>query len=118
MKKELDGLKSELLEDKSAASLSKEKYDAESKRLKELRVQYKAANAVRQEAYAHFKELNDKVCCQILHGIFYFHITELCILHLWGAVLVELYLLVSSLNIVTALKLKGKWKVEDGNLTG
>lgn len=103
--KELDGLKDELSQAESAVTLSIKDCDAKIAKLNELRDLCGKAHGVRDEAYNNFKKLKDKVCCQN-YIIYFTFIIEICALHFWERVLLEL----SSLNIVPALS-KGNLKL-------
>lgn len=66
LKKELDCLKDKVSKTQAAAWAADKKWNAESKKLKELHFQFKAADKVRQAAYKQFQNLKgqlyDKVC--------------------------------------------------------
>lgn len=65
LRKELELLKGEVLKAEAATVEAGTKYDNEIRKVRELQVQFKAANDVRQEAYAKWlslrKELSEKV---------------------------------------------------------
>ncbi|XXG46344.1 hypothetical protein AAC387_Pa02g1210 [Persea americana] len=57
LKKELDSLRSEVQRTEGITKASKKKHYDECEKLKELQAQFKAADNLRQEAYAHLQEL-------------------------------------------------------------
>lgn len=67
LKKELDTLRTELLQTERNANTARKKYDEEQLLLKGLQQQFRDADAVRQKAYGHWRELKnmliEKVCC-------------------------------------------------------
>ena len=66
LRKELDGLKEKVTRAEAATSAVGKKYDEISKKERELQLQFRAADDVRQQAYAHLNTLKkqsyDKVC--------------------------------------------------------
>ncbi|CAK9183442.1 unnamed protein product [Ilex paraguariensis] len=57
LRKELDCLKDKVSKAEAAAVVGGKKYEDESKRLKELQAQFRAADDIRQQAYSHFSSL-------------------------------------------------------------
>ena len=67
LKKEADLLKEKVRKAEAATKNAKKRYQDEESKLNELITQFRAADDIRQEAYAHLRSLrkrsNDKVCC-------------------------------------------------------
>lgn len=67
LRKELDILRDNVLKAEAVTKVAKKKYNEESEKLNELQARFKAADDIRQEAYAHLqslrKQLYEKVCC-------------------------------------------------------
>ncbi|XP_065044123.1 uncharacterized protein LOC135676642 [Musa acuminata AAA Group] len=59
LKKELDTLRTELLQTERNANTARKKYDEEQLLLKRLQQQFRDADAVRQKAYGHWRELKN-----------------------------------------------------------
>ncbi|XP_041022044.1 calponin homology domain-containing protein DDB_G0272472-like isoform X2 [Juglans microcarpa x Juglans regia] len=57
LRKELDILRDNVLKAEAVTKTAKKKYNGESEKLKELHAQFTAADAIRQEAYAHLQSL-------------------------------------------------------------
>ena len=66
LRKEMDLLRGNVLKAESVIKVAKKKYNDESIKLDELQSQFKAADEIRQEAYANLqstrKQLSEKVC--------------------------------------------------------
>lgn len=77
LKKELDSLKVKVLRAEAAVIAAGKKYEDENKKVKELQDQFRAADEVRQAAYAQLvslkKDFFDKVSChfQYIPDCFY-----------------------------------------------
>lgn len=71
LRKELDVLKNRVLNAEATATEAGKKYDDENKKVKELQAQFRAADDVRQAAYAQWqnlrKELSKKVMNLVVH---------------------------------------------------
>lgn len=69
LRKEMDLLRDNVLKAESVIRAAKKKYNDESIKLDELQSQFKAADKIRQEAYANLqslrKQLYEKVCNRI-----------------------------------------------------
>lgn len=69
LKKELDNLKIKASKAETIAMAASRKYEDESRKLKELQAQFKAADDIRQEAYEELRNLKkgfyEKVCNHI-----------------------------------------------------
>ena len=67
LRKELDVLRENVLKAEAVTKAAKKKFNDESDKISELQAQFKAADDIRQEAYAHFqsmkKQAYEKVCC-------------------------------------------------------
>ncbi|KAL1547122.1 CAP-Gly domain-containing linker protein 1-like isoform X2 [Salvia divinorum] len=61
LRKELDVLKSRVVKAEATAVEAGKKYDDENKKVKELQAQFRAANDVRQEAYAQWQDLRKEL---------------------------------------------------------
>ena len=67
LRKELDVLRENVLKAEAVTKAAKKKFNDESDKISELQAQFKVADDIRQEAYAHFqsmkKQAYEKVCC-------------------------------------------------------
>lgn len=73
LRKELDILKNKVLKAEATAAEAEKKYDDENKKVRELQAQFRAADDVRQAAYAQWqnlrKELSKKVIGLLVHTL-------------------------------------------------
>lgn len=73
MKKELDSLRTEVLRTEASANAARKKYDEEQQILRGLQQQFRDADALRQKAYGHWRELKNKLtervnCSLLFYG--------------------------------------------------
>ncbi|KAG6509336.1 uncharacterized protein LOC121974284 [Zingiber officinale] len=61
LKKELDSLRTEVLRTEANANAARKKYDEEQQILRRLQQQFRDADALRQKAYGHWRELKNKL---------------------------------------------------------
>ncbi|KAL8058885.1 hypothetical protein ABFX02_03G051000 [Erythranthe guttata] len=67
LRKELDVLKGRVLKAEAVATEAEKKYDDENKKVRELQTQFRAANDVRQEAYAQWQDLRKELSEKTKH---------------------------------------------------
>ncbi|XP_012832809.1 PREDICTED: proton pump-interactor 1 isoform X2 [Erythranthe guttata] len=67
LRKELDVLKGRVLKSEAVATEAEKKYDDENKKVRELQTQFRAANDVRQEAYAQWQDLRKELSEKTKH---------------------------------------------------
>lgn len=67
LRKELDVLRSNVLKAEAVTKTAKKKSNDENEKMNQLQAQFRAADVIRQEAYAHLQSLKkqfyEKVCC-------------------------------------------------------
>lgn len=73
LRKELDVLKSSVLKAEATAAEAGKRYDDENRKVKELQAQFRAANEVRQEAYARWQNLRKELSKKVM-GISQLHL--------------------------------------------
>lgn len=73
LRKELDVLKSSVLKAEATAAEAGKRYEDENRKVKELQAQFRAANEVRQEAYAHWQNLRKELSKKVI-GISQLHL--------------------------------------------
>lgn len=110
LRKELDILKNRVLKAEATAAEAGKKYDDENKKVKELQAQFKAADDVRQAAYAQWqslrKELSKKVMDLSVHTCLLVLVWEsACALHIDNdtqRLIIEEYIKLDLVNIKEA----------------
>ncbi|KAL7117146.1 hypothetical protein ACP275_03G053700 [Erythranthe tilingii] len=71
LRKELDVLKGRVLKAEAVATEAEKKYDDENKKVRELQTQFRAANDVRQEAYAQWQDLRKELSEKVMYFSMY-----------------------------------------------